>query len=50
VADIPIYISDNSKISAISGWQPTRSVETILTDIYTWLVENEADLKPILSL
>jgi CDP-paratose 2-epimerase len=49
-ADIPIYISDNTKISTISGWQPTRSVETILTDIYTWLVENEADLKPILSL
>jgi CDP-paratose 2-epimerase len=49
-ADIPVYISDNTKISTLSGWQPTRSVETILTDIYQWLVANEADLKPILSL
>lgn len=48
-ADIPIYISDCRKVKNSCNWQPQRNVEKILTDIYTWIKENEEQLKPILN-
>lgn len=47
-ADIRLYITDNSAITAATGWKPELSVERIVTDIYHWIRENEALLKPIL--
>ena len=47
-ADIRIYISDNSLVNSVTGWQPTTSVEKIVTDIYHWIKDNEALLKPVL--
>ncbi len=47
-ADIPIYITDNSKVTAATGWKPQISVEQIVTEIHDWLKQNEAALKPIL--
>jgi len=47
-ADIRIYISDNSLVSSVTRWQPTTNVESIVTDIYRWIKNNEALLKPIL--
>lgn len=47
--DVPIYITDSSQIIQKTGWKPEKSAETILNDIYQWLLENEAILKPILS-
>lgn len=49
VADIPWYITDNSKISTLSGWQPTISKEQILTETFDWMKNNENILKNILS-
>ncbi|MDR3297441.1 MAG: NAD-dependent epimerase/dehydratase family protein [Prevotellaceae bacterium] len=49
VGDIPIYITDHSRLTAATGWMPKRNMEAILTDIYEWLKSNEALLKPILS-
>jgi CDP-paratose 2-epimerase len=49
-ADIRIYITDNSLITATCGWKPARTVEQIVADIRTWISENESSLKPILSL
>ncbi len=48
-ADIPIYLTDNARVTALTGWQPRRSPEQIVTDVYQWLRENEAALKPILG-
>lgn len=48
-ADLRMYISDNSKIESEVGWTPEKSVEDIFNDIYLWIKENEAALKPILS-
>jgi len=48
-ADIPIYISDNSKIEEISGWKPLVYPKEIVTDIFEWLKSNEAKVKEILS-
>ncbi|MHA4808695.1 NAD-dependent epimerase/dehydratase family protein [Flavitalea flava] len=47
-ADIRIYISDNSLVNATTDWSPVVSVEDIVVDIYHWIKENEAILKPIL--
>ncbi len=47
--DIPLYITDNSKITQLTGWQPKRTVKDILTDIFVWINENEKDLEQILN-
>jgi CDP-paratose 2-epimerase len=47
--DIPLYITDNSAITAATGWKPLKSAEDILTDIFEWMKQNENQLKPILS-
>ncbi|MBS1774339.1 MAG: NAD-dependent epimerase/dehydratase family protein [Bacteroidetes bacterium] len=48
-ADLRIYISDNSKIEAEIGWSPKRNAKDIFADIYQWIKDNEAALKPLLS-
>ena len=48
-ADLRIYITDNSKIEAETGWKPKKSVETVLKDIYNWIKQNEQQLEPILK-
>ena len=48
-ADIRLYITDNSKITALSGWQPEITVKNIMEDIFNWIRNNEQQLKPILS-
>lgn len=47
--DIPLYITDNSLITAETGWAPKRNVTNIITDIFNWINTNEQQLKPILD-
>lgn len=49
VADIPVYITDNAKITAVSGWRPEKKPGEIITEIYEWIKENELSLKNILN-
>lgn len=48
-ADIPIYITDNSKINLISDWRPQKMVNDILTDIFQWIQKDEAKIKFFLN-
>jgi CDP-paratose 2-epimerase len=48
-ADIPIFITDNTKITALTGWKPSLSIEKIVADIHQWLQENEEKLSYILK-
>ncbi|GAB5400724.1 MAG: NAD-dependent epimerase/dehydratase family protein [Aureisphaera sp.] len=48
-ADLRIYITDNTKIESEIGWSPKRNVETVFSDIYDWIRENEAQLEKILK-
>lgn len=48
-ADIPIYLSDYSKVNKICSWEPQINVHNILEDIYKWIKGNENELKPILG-
>ena len=48
-ADIRIYITDNSKIYNKTGWKPKLTPKDIFSDIFSWMKQNEKDLKDILS-
>ncbi|HAW21283.1 MAG TPA: 3-beta hydroxysteroid dehydrogenase [Flavobacteriales bacterium] len=48
-ADLRIYISDNSKLQALCGWTPQRSLLGLVTDTFEWLKYHEQDLKKILG-
>ncbi len=48
--DIPLYITDYGRLSAETGWHPEKKVNEILTDIYTWIQQDEKNLKPILAI
>jgi CDP-paratose 2-epimerase len=42
--DVPIYISDCSRLHAMSDWRPRKGPAEILADIHAWIVEHEAAL------
>jgi len=43
-ADIPLYITDNSKITQLSGWFPKRELFRIVKDVFDWISKNKEDL------
>ncbi len=48
-ADISLYITDNSKVTAATGWEPKTGTKEILKNIYDWIKNNEQQLYPILK-
>lgn len=46
--DVPFYVTDCTRVSEKTGWQPENPPEKTLQDIYDWLVTNEIMLRPIL--
>ena len=48
-ADIRLYVTDNTKVTNLTGWKPEIGIRQIVEDITAWLAENEADLAPILK-
>jgi CDP-paratose 2-epimerase len=46
--DVPIYISDCSRLFALTDWRPSRAPREILGDIWSWICEHEAALKAAL--
>jgi CDP-paratose 2-epimerase len=48
-ADVPFYISDNSAVSAATGWRPVRTLVDVLDDVFDWLAEHRLVLQPLLG-
>jgi CDP-paratose 2-epimerase len=48
-ADLRIFITDNTKIENEIGWKPKKNIETVFYDIFTWIKQNEEQLKRILK-
>ena len=48
-ADIPWYITDNSAITAATGWAPQKTVPDILADTLAWMQQHAEELRPILG-
>jgi CDP-paratose 2-epimerase len=46
--DIPVYLSDCTKIKQFAGWSPQRSVHRVLQDILSWLQENKGSLRSVM--
>ena len=46
--DVPIYISDCSRLSTLTDWRPTRDPRQILADIHGWICANESALRAML--
>jgi CDP-paratose 2-epimerase len=40
-ADLKLYITDNRRVSAATGWAPRRTSRDVLASIYQWLREAE---------
>ncbi len=49
-ADVPYYLTDNTKIKSTTGWQPKSSMPRIVEDIFEWMKKNEKILKPIFDI
>jgi len=47
--DIPYYVTDNSLITAQTGWTPTYNIERSLDDVLGWLGQHRSELIPILG-
>lgn len=47
--DLPIYVTDNSKITEFSGWKPEINISTLLNEVHEWFKSDEVSLKAILS-
>lgn len=45
--DVPLYISDCARARSVFGWAPSRTVRDIVGDIFGWIRDNEAALRPI---
>ena len=48
-ADIRLYVTDNTRVTELTGWKPQLGIREIVTDIHDWLNENRAALEPILK-
>jgi CDP-paratose 2-epimerase len=48
-ADIPYYVTDNTKVTTATGWTPRRSVEQTMDEIFSWLRENRSMLEGLLK-
>lgn len=38
VADIKLYVTDNKRVTAATGWTPRRTAEDVLGDLHDWMV------------
>ncbi|PMD98502.1 3-beta hydroxysteroid dehydrogenase [Siphonobacter sp. BAB-5405] len=48
-ADIPLYITDNSKVIELTGWKPEISIRQIVEEVHEWLQENAEQLSYVLK-
>ena len=48
IADVRIYITDNSRISRVRGWRPKMDAAQTISDIDRWLVNSGKDLESII--
>ena len=44
-ADVPVYVSDCSRLYARTTWRPQRSSREIMEDIVDWIRRNEDDVR-----
>ncbi len=48
--DVPLYISDCSRLGRVSAWEPRKRPREVLADINAWITDNEASVAASLGL
>lgn len=48
-ADVRVYVTDNSRVTELTGWRPKRGAREILEDICVWIRDYREDLRGILT-
>ncbi len=48
--DVPIYLSDCTKLFGLDEWRPKRSAEQVLSDIHEWIAADEAQIAEALNI
>ncbi len=48
-ADIRLYVTDNTKVTALTGWKPQIGIKQIVEEIHDWLKENQEALAYVLK-
>ncbi len=49
VADIPYFITDNTKVTKATGWRPEKRPVAIVKEIAEWILDNKAFLNNLLT-
>ena len=49
IADIKLYVTDNTRIEKESGWMPQKTIYNTVEDVFMWIRQNEKELKQILN-
>lgn len=47
--DVPWYVSDNSQVTNVLGWNPTRDPRQIVVDVAAWIDANRQVLKEVIT-
>jgi CDP-paratose 2-epimerase len=50
VGDVPIYISDCSKLFGLDEWRPQRSAQRVLADIHDWIAADPERIASALNI
>jgi CDP-paratose 2-epimerase len=48
--DVPIYLSDCTRLFGLDEWRPRRSAEQVLADIHEWIVADEERIAQALDI
>jgi len=48
--DVPIYLSDCTRLFSLDEWRPRRSAEQVLTDIHEWIAADEDRIAQALNI
>ena len=48
--DVPIYLSDCTKLFGLDEWRPRRSAEQVLADIHAWIAADEERIAQALNI
>ena len=43
--DIPYYVTDNKQVYRIYNWIPKKNINTLLKDLYNWMINNKNLIK-----
>jgi CDP-paratose 2-epimerase len=48
--DVPIYLSDCTRLFGLDGWRPRRSAEQVLADVHAWVAADEERIAQALEI